>query len=479
MKTNFRKTLSVLLAILMVASIFSITAFAATYTIKFDKGSGSDATAIEGADLSPLTKENGETVILPGALFERPHYYQDGWSTNKSGSSKSYGLGAKFTKNENRTLYPYWKAVTYTVTYDLGEYGENQTVDVVYNKNTTLLKTIPVQREGYSLGGWTDGTTNYDLGKSYKVLGDVTFYPIWIKDDYTYTISDTELSFGSVCIGYDVPNSQEITFTNEGNVTYNFVLPTPVNYNIKLVSGMLAVKPGATVKFSIQPKADLAKGDYSETFVFATGYSAVELEIVVNFVVQDHYYTKYESDNNASYTADGTKHAECANGCGFILTGIPDPGTQKVYSAANNDAVGISKEYIHHRTVRFTAYGSGMDDTEGYLTKRFRPVAWYVDDEFNGEFTGNKYENGYDVTFTHTVFGKYALIINFVEEEVVYNEETDEYEWVATGVTDEKVFEYTVGTNEYEEQEIVRPNTILSIIFGLFQEFLKLLGIGG
>ena len=68
-----------------------------------------------------------------------------------------------------------------------------------------------------------------------------------------------------------------------------------------------------------------------------------------------------------------------------------------------------------------------------------------------------------------------TLTINYVEEE--YNEETGE--WVATGVTDEKTFDYVVGTNEYEEQEIVRPNTILSIIFGLFAKLLSLLGLGG
>ena len=41
----------------------------------------------------------------------------------------------------------------------------------------------------------------------------------------------------------------------------------------------------------------------------------------------------------------------------------------------------------------------------------------------------------------------------------------------------EKVFEYTVGTTAEEEQEIIMPNTILSVLFGLFQKLLELLGI--
>ena len=117
----------------------------------------------------------------------------------------------------------------------------------------------------------------------------------------------------------------------------------------------------------------------------------------------------------------------------------------------------------------FIAFGSGMDDADGVVGKRFVPVSWYVNDEFNGTF-----EEGYDVVFTHTVFGSYTLTINYVEEE--YNAETEE--WTPTGTTDEKTFEYTVGTTAEEEQEIVRPNTILTLIFGLFAELLKLLGLG-
>jgi hypothetical protein len=126
-----------------------------------------------------------------------------------------------------------------------------------------------------------------------------------------------------------------------------------------------------------------------------------------------------------------------------------------------------------------------MDDTEDYLTTRYRPKSWYVNDEFNGEFTGNKFEgtdadgdgvkeNLYDVTFTHTVFGEYTLTVTYVEET-----KDASGEWVATGETDTKIFDYSVGATAEEEQEIVRPNTILNIIFGLFAKLLELLGLGG
>ena len=40
---------------------------------------------------------------------------------------------------------------------------------------------------------------------------------------------------------------------------------------------------------------------------------------------------------------------------------------------------------------------------------------------------------------------------------------------------DEKSFDYYVGPSAKEEQEVIRPNTILSIIFGLFKELFALL----
>jgi hypothetical protein len=194
----------------------------------------------------------------------------------------------------------------------------------------------------------------------------------------------------------------------------------------------------------------------------------------------------------------------------------------KIYSADNNAAVGLADQYIHHRTVRFTAFGSGCDNTEVVVgTKRYLPVSWYVNEEYNGTFE----DDNFDVVFTHTVFGKYTLKINYIEQVYTCDNEaeptmvcfdcgeivdgdtcptcgnpTEAYpcelcgqtncgnalidpeshvcSWQATGEADEKTFEYTVGTTAEEEQEVVMPNTILTLIFGLFSKLLELLGIG-
>ncbi len=473
MKTNFKKTLAVIMAMLMLMSVASVTVLAA-YTVTFKSGNYGNETDVS----LELQTDSNNTVILPDAMFTREHYTQTGWCTGKSnnGTGTKYDFGDSYKTTRNRELYPYWTPAVYQVTYNPGEFSEGTpvVVDVTYNKTTSIRKDIEFVRDGYFISAWTDGETIYDFGKSVKVVGNIDLYPVWSQYDLSHEISETDHNFGKVCIGYSGIEAFTFTFTNKGNVTFELEAPVNANYDIALVSGNAKVAPGQSATFSICPKSGLPVGKYTETIVFNTGYTQVALEIDVSFVVQDHIFNKYVSNGDATYEADGTKTAYCANDCGASDV-IVDAGSMKVYSIDNNNAAGLAKEYIHHRTVRFTAYGSGMDDADGVVGKRFRPVSWYVTEEFNGEFTGNQYEDGYDVTFTHTIFGNYTLTINYVEEE--YNAETDE--WVATDVTDEKTFDYVVGTNEYEEQEIVRPNTILSIIFGLFAKLLELLGLGG
>ena len=218
----------------------------------------------------------------------------------------------------------------------------------------------------------------------------------------------------------------------------------------------------------------MAVADYAEVLSFVCDRANMSVDINVAFKVVKHSYGTYKSCGDATYQADGHKESECLNGCGAVDK-ILDEGSMKVFGAEFNDAQGVASSYVHHRTVRFTAYGSGMDDTEDFLKTRFRPVSWYVDDIYNGEFTDNQFENGYEVTYTHTTYGDYTLTINYVEETI--DETTGE--WVETGVTDTKTYEYTVGPTEAEKEEMekVTAGSILNIILNVFKEFLKLLGI--
>lgn len=480
MKKIFKKSLAVFMTVLMLLSVVSVSVLAATYTIKFAPGSYGQGTAPD-----PIVVNSKINITLPGAAFTRRGYVHAGWSTAASGTRKNYELNGTYKVTGNRTLYPYWEAEEYTVTFAPGDYGVGTaaTYQVDFDKTISAPGEI-FTREGYILTGWTATVLVIDKvngdyetideiaakGKTAKVTGNVTYYPVWTKIDYTVSVDKSAVSFGSVCVDYSTPAAEIITITNEGNVDLVYTLPTSEAYNVLVTSGSLTLAPGRTLSISIQPKAGLDVNNYVEALVIDCVYDQSDVTVNASFSVNAHSFDKYISDNNATYEADGTKHAECSNGCGIVDI-IVDIGSMKIYSADNNTAKGLLKEYIYHRTIRVTAYGSGTDNIQedGTIaegTKRYLPVSWYVNEEFNGEFT----EDNFEINFVHTSFGDYTLKIKYVEQEYV------DGEWVATGEEDEKSFDYYVGTTAKEEQEVVRPNMIVSIIFGLFAKIVELFG---
>lgn len=470
MKKNFKKSLAVFMAVLMLLSVVSVSAFAATYTIKFDGGSFG-----VGDDPDPIVVNAKIEITVPGAAYTREGYIQKGWSTVKAGTRKHADLGGTYKVTGNKTLYPYWEVIEYTLTFAPGAngVGDAQTETIEYGK-TAYFPVGAFTREGYIQIGWSTvdgGEKEYNLtGRTPKIANDTTFYPVWAKCDYTVESSLSKINFGDTCVDYANPGTEILTLTNVGNMTLEFTLPTNEAYNISVSSGELVLDAGESLAIEIQPKDALGSGDYSTTLVFDCNYDVSDVIVDVRFVVNEHSFDRYISDGNATYEQDGTKSAECSNGCGCVDT-IIDLGSMKIYDAKYNTVDGLLDEYLYHKTIHVTAYGSGTDNiqADGTIaegTKRFLPVSWYVNDEFNGEFT----EDNFDINFVHTSFGKYTLKISYVEQEYVNSE------WVDTGIEDEKSFDYYVGPSEKEEQEVVRPNMIVSIIFGLFTKLAELLG---
>lgn len=484
MKTGFKKSLAALMAMLMIFSVVSITASAATtYSVSYKPGTYAKETDEYVQD----GIEKNQYVTLLGETYTRTGYTQSGWSTNKNGTTRSYTLEKNQKITKNLTLYPYWTVNKYTITFDAGEFGVGtaQTKTVNFGKDTTAPGAI-FTRDGYIQTGWTatviqiteDENGNEVLtpvvdtieigGRIAEVTGDVTYVPVWTQVVIGADVEISGSNFGSECVDYTVPGAETITITNTGNVTLNYTLPTSANYNIALQSGKLALAPEETLVIAIQPKAGLAAGSYNEELVVACDQANCAVTVELLFNVSEHSFDKYVSNGDATYDEDGTKTAKCTNGCGATDT-IADPGSKKVFSADNNKADGLLPQYVYHKTVRFTAYGSGMDNenpVEG--SKRFLPISWYVNDTFNGEFTE---VTGYDVNYVHSDFGDFTLTINYIEQEM-----NAEGEWVDTGVTDTKEYEYTIGPSERDEQEVIRPNTIVSIIFGLFGYIFELFG---
>lgn len=523
MKTSFKKSLAVFMAALMLLSAVGVSAIAAQYTVTLKAGNYGKETDLV-ITLGPV--DRNKQVELPDVTYTRDGYVQNGWSNYAEGSSKNYNLGAKYRVTGNKTLYPSWEVAKNAITYKPGAdgIGSDVRVEVEINEVVTLEGAL-FTRDGYVQVGWTTtdgGDLVYRLGQESPAMTEsLTLYPVWEKAVFAAQVDVNEINLGCACLNYEAPEAKTFTITNIGNSTLQYTLPTSANYVIAIVSGNLKLAAGESLTISVQPVTGLGISSYAEELVVVCDKTDANVAVSVNFAVTDHTFGKYVSNNDATYSADGTKTAVCLNGCGASHT-ITDVGSMKVYSADNNDAAGLASEYIHHRTVRFTAFGSGCDNTEVVVgTKRYLPVSWYVNEEYNGTFE----DGDFDVVFTHTVFGKYTLKINYIEQVYTCDNEAEptmvcfdcgeivdgdtcptcgnpseaypcEFcgqtncgnallapedhvcSWQATGEADEKTFEYTVGTTAEEEQEIVMPNTILTLIFGLFSKLLELLGIG-
>ncbi len=507
MKNNFKKLISLALVVLMVGTLFCISASAATYTITLKGGtrklngetytaklndtllnlSGNTYTDANGT-VYTIDKENHTVsfatdasgyVTFPEFFFVMEGHTQSAWGTSAtSNGSTTYKEGRRLKVTGAKTYYPRFDTVKYSAEFLPGAdgVGTSQTIsNKTYGASVTLPDAI-FTRAGHVQIGWAfkENATEIEYtlkDTTFQIKDNVQFYPVWQKVEYNVQQNVSQITFGSICEDYVAPEAQTFIITNNSNSDVSFVVPTSTVFNIVATSTTIA-KNGGTVVITVQPKAGLAVASYNESLVFDFGIPEIKVAVSAKFVVNAHLFIDYVADGNASYSADGTETAKCFLGCGAEDQRIA-AGSKKVYSVDNNTVEGLLGEYLYHKTVKFTVYGSGMDDAEGVVGKRFRPVSWYVNDTFNGEFAAD--ETDFVVNYDHGDgnFGTYTLEVKYVEEEKDANGE-----WVATGIEDVNTYKYSIGPSEKDNQEVVRPNMIVSIIFALFGYLIDLIAGG-
>lgn len=109
---------------------------------------GSSGSGLQRTD----TKEQGTALELRGAIFTRTGYTQTGWATI-DGGAKAYGLRGAYTADSAVTLYPYWTANTYGVSYALdgGTAGASQPTAATYG---TAFRVSAPSKAGCKFTGW-------------------------------------------------------------------------------------------------------------------------------------------------------------------------------------------------------------------------------------------------------------------------------------------------------------------------------------
>ncbi|MDO5331745.1 MAG: Ig-like domain-containing protein, partial [Bacillota bacterium] len=171
-----------------------------TYTITYKPGTG-----ISGSEQS-ATKTYGTALSLLGETYSKEGHKQTGWSTSEGGA-KVYDLGASYTTESAATLYPFFTADTYTVTYNPGKdgTGSQSTATKTYGQALTLAGAI-FTRTDYEQIGWATsdgGAKAYDLNGSYTANEGTTLYPVWQIKTYPVTGVTLDQETISLEIGQD------------------------------------------------------------------------------------------------------------------------------------------------------------------------------------------------------------------------------------------------------------------------------------
>ncbi len=153
---------------------------ASVYQITFDSVGGTKTEPIDYTIETAVT-DLGYAPIRDGYTF-------GGWYADKSYSGSAVTSFPKGTTGD-RTLYAKWEAVTYTVTFNPnGGSAVNETNSLTYkvtDADVWLNQVAATTREGYTFGGWKDGSGNIVRKIAKGSFGDMELVAVWSPIDYT------------------------------------------------------------------------------------------------------------------------------------------------------------------------------------------------------------------------------------------------------------------------------------------------------
>ena len=302
------KILSVLLAVLMTFSMFSIVGAAAgdTYTVAYKSNGGSGT-------MSNTTFTVDEAKALRTNSFTKRGYTFLGWSEDKTATAPTYTDGQSVTNlteaGNTVTLYAIWRVNTYVVEFraNNGEGSmENQTFTYGEEK---ALSANTFTREDYTFLGWSKSkTASSATYEDQEVVENLTsydgqtivLYAVWKRNPITvtgieissnpakteYYVGDTFDATGlsvtvsksnhtveTITTGFTVSTpdmsttgEKEVTVTYEGftaTFTINVVEKPVYNYTFSVnVPEVTEVEHGASVVLSTKVEGTYPDGLY-------------------------------------------------------------------------------------------------------------------------------------------------------------------------------------------------------------------------
>ena len=194
-----------------------------TVTLNADGGSGGTAS------VSASYNENMPSITKPS----KTGYTFNGYYTEKNGKGTKYynsdGTSAKkWDKNANTTLYAYWTANTYTVTYNANG-GTGGTASATATYGQAMPSITKPTRTGYDFAGYYDsksgGTEYYNesgsSSRSFNKTSNTTLYARWNAKIYNNIYLDAQGGSG---------HTTKIMTTYDAAMPSGIVLPVRDGY---------------------------------------------------------------------------------------------------------------------------------------------------------------------------------------------------------------------------------------------------------
>ena len=204
------------------AEVVSVNMTLTTYTITYDMNGGGDNPA---GNPSGYTVKSGD-IRLSAPVSSRAGYEFSGWLLS---GDESFALSTDVTvqtsRRGNYTYIAQWKALTYSLTYELNGGSVSPDNPASYDVETETFTLNNPVKTGYIFGGWT-GTSLDAAAATVTVAkgstGNRAYSALWSAEVYTisYDLDGGEVSPDNPA-GYTI-ESDDFTLTQPTREGYSF-----------------------------------------------------------------------------------------------------------------------------------------------------------------------------------------------------------------------------------------------------------------
>ena len=172
---------------------------------------------------------------------------------------------------------------------------------IAANGGTATFSVRP--KNNLTAGTYTESFTITDTtsGQNIVITASVTVDTA----KHSLGISTGTLDFASAKKGYSGIGGQQVTVTNNGNVTETLIQPTAKYFTVTAASG-LTIQPGETAVFTVTPASGLDVNSYQETIKISSEATETAFDAYFQVLKGTVSLTKIQNPSDISGIANGT-----------------------------------------------------------------------------------------------------------------------------------------------------------------------------